>query len=57
MPVLRKDFLVAESQLDAVESDVVLLIARFVGDDLPDLLTAARPAASRSSSRFTTATS
>jgi indole-3-glycerol phosphate synthase len=42
VPVLRKDFLVAESQLDAVESDVVLLIARFVGDDLPDLLTAAR---------------
>ena len=42
VPVLRKDFVVAESQLDAVESDVVLLIARFVGDDLPDLLTAAR---------------
>ena len=42
VPVLRKDFLVAESQLDAVESDVVLLIARFVGDDLPDLLAAAR---------------
>ncbi|EMA69112.1 indole-3-glycerol phosphate synthase [Halorubrum aidingense JCM 13560] len=42
VPVLRKDFIVAESQLDAVESDVVLLIARFVGDDLPDLLAAAR---------------
>lgn len=42
VPVLRKDFVVAESQLDAVESDVVLLIARFVGDDLPDLLSAAR---------------
>lgn len=42
VPVLRKDFLVAESQLDDVESDVVLLIARFVGDDLPDLLAAAR---------------
>ncbi|WP_144920493.1 indole-3-glycerol phosphate synthase [Halorubrum salsamenti] len=42
VPVLRKDFVVAESQLDAVESDVVLLIARFVGDDLPDLLDAAR---------------
>lgn len=42
VPVLRKDFLVAESQLDAVESDVVLLIARFVGDDLPALLSAAR---------------
>ncbi len=42
VPVLRKDFIVTESQLDAVVSDVVLLIARFVGDDLPDLLTAAR---------------
>jgi indole-3-glycerol phosphate synthase len=42
VPVLRKDFVVAESQLDAVESDVVLLIARFVGDDLPELLAAAR---------------
>ncbi|MFC5278580.1 indole-3-glycerol phosphate synthase [Halorubrum rubrum] len=42
VPVLRKDFVVAESQLDAVESDVVLLIARFVGDDLADLLAAAR---------------
>ncbi|TKX75156.1 indole-3-glycerol-phosphate synthase [Halorubrum sp. GN11_10-6_MGM] len=42
VPVLRKDFVVEESQLDAVESDVVLLIARFVGDDLPDLLAAAR---------------
>jgi len=42
VPVLRKDFVVAESQLDAVESDVVLLIARFIGDDLPDLLAAAR---------------
>jgi len=42
VPVLRKDFVVDESQLDAVASDVVLLIARFVGDDLPDLLAAAR---------------
>ncbi|MGM0447451.1 MAG: indole-3-glycerol phosphate synthase [Methanobacteriota archaeon] len=42
VPVLRKDFVVEEAQLDAVESDVVLLIARFVGDDLPDLLEAAR---------------
>ena len=42
VPVLRKDFVVEESQLDAVESDVVLLIARFVGDDLPGLLAAAR---------------
>ena len=42
VPVLRKDFVVDEGQLDAVDSDVVLLIARFVGDDLPDLLAAAR---------------
>ncbi|MFC4549070.1 MULTISPECIES: indole-3-glycerol phosphate synthase [Halorussus] len=41
VPVLRKDFLVNESQLDTVEADVVLLIARFVGDDLPKLLDAA----------------
>jgi indole-3-glycerol phosphate synthase len=42
VPVLRKDFVVREAQLDVVEADVVLLIARFVGDDLPDLLQAAR---------------
>jgi len=42
VPVLRKDFLLSEAQLDAVEADVVLLIARFVGDDLADLLAAAR---------------
>ncbi len=42
VPVLRKDFVVATDQLDAVESDVVLLIARFVGNDLPELLAAAR---------------
>ncbi|WP_096393059.1 indole-3-glycerol phosphate synthase [Halorubrum trapanicum] len=42
VPVLRKDFVVGEAQLDAVESDVVLLIARFVGEGLPDLLAAAR---------------
>jgi indole-3-glycerol phosphate synthase len=41
VPVLRKDFVLRESQLDAVAADVVLLIARFV-DDLPGLLTAAR---------------
>jgi indole-3-glycerol phosphate synthase len=40
VPVLRKDFIVRESQLDLVASDLVLLIARFV-DDLPGLLTAA----------------
>ncbi|ELZ91778.1 indole-3-glycerol phosphate synthase [Haloferax mucosum ATCC BAA-1512] len=42
VPVLRKDFILREAQLDAVESDLVLLIARFVGDDLPDLVAAAR---------------
>ena len=41
VPVLRKDFLLRESQLDTVEADVILLIARFVGDDLPDLVAAA----------------
>ncbi|WP_323674951.1 indole-3-glycerol phosphate synthase [Halorubellus sp. PRR65] len=33
VPVLRKDFLLREAQLDAVEADVVLLIARFLGSD------------------------
>jgi indole-3-glycerol phosphate synthase len=46
VPVLRKDFVVREAQLDAVESDVVLLIVRFLDeegtDDLTDLLSAAR---------------
>jgi indole-3-glycerol phosphate synthase len=42
VPVLRKDFVVREHQLDVVEADVVLLIARFVGDELADLLAAAR---------------
>ncbi|WP_415380763.1 indole-3-glycerol phosphate synthase [Halosimplex sp. TS25] len=46
VPVLRKDFVVREAQLDAVESDVVLLIVRFLDeegtDDLGDLLEAAR---------------
>lgn len=41
VPVLRKDFILDESQLDTVEADLVLLIARFVGDDLPDLVEAA----------------
>ncbi|WP_254838711.1 indole-3-glycerol phosphate synthase [Natronomonas marina] len=41
VPVLRKDFVLREGQLDVVEADVVLLIARFV-DDLEGLLTAAR---------------
>ncbi len=41
VPVLRKDFLLNEAQLDAVAADAVLLIARFV-DDLADLVTAAQ---------------
>jgi indole-3-glycerol phosphate synthase len=42
VPVLRKDFLVREAQLDTVAADVVLLIARFVGEDLAPLVSAAR---------------
>ncbi len=41
VPVLRKDFILSEPQLDTVEADVILLIARFV-DDLESLLFAAR---------------
>jgi indole-3-glycerol phosphate synthase len=41
VPVLRKDFILRESQLDTVEADLVLLIARFV-DDLAGMITAAR---------------
>ena len=41
VPVLRKDFVLQEGQLDVVEADAVLLIARFV-DDLESLLAAAR---------------
>jgi len=40
VPVLRKDFIVTESQFDLVASDLVLVIARFV-DDLPGLVAAA----------------
>ena len=46
VPVLRKDFVLYEDQLDVVEADVILLIVRFLEedgtDDLPDLLGAAR---------------
>ncbi|MCU4717389.1 indole-3-glycerol phosphate synthase [Halapricum hydrolyticum] len=46
VPVLRKDFLLYEEQLDVVEADVVLLIARFLQeegtDDLDELIGAAR---------------
>lgn len=41
VPVLRKDFILQEDQLDLVEADLVLLIVRFV-DDLEKLLSAAR---------------
>jgi indole-3-glycerol phosphate synthase len=41
VPVLRKDFIVREEQLDTVEADLILLIVRFV-DDLEGLLEAAR---------------
>ena len=46
VPVLRKDFVLHESQLDVVEADVVLLIVRFLEaadtDDLSELVAAAR---------------
>jgi len=52
VPVLRKDFLLRESQLDAAPADLVLLIARFLGpepdaaghgaDDLSTMVAAAR---------------
>ncbi|AXR81466.1 indole-3-glycerol phosphate synthase [Natrarchaeobaculum sulfurireducens] len=41
VPVLRKDFIMHEAQLDVVEADLLLLIARFV-DDLEALVAAAR---------------
>jgi len=41
VPVLRKDFLLREAQLDVVEADLALLIARFL-DDLPGMVAAAR---------------
>jgi len=41
VPVLRKDFILREAQLDTVEADLILLIARFV-DDLDGLVGAAR---------------
>jgi indole-3-glycerol phosphate synthase len=41
VPVLRKDFILREAQMDTVEADLILLIARFV-DDLDGLVTAAQ---------------
>ena len=45
VPVLRKDFVVREEQLDVVESDLVLLIARFLDEDDTDSLAALYEAA------------
>jgi indole-3-glycerol phosphate synthase len=42
VPVLRKDFLLEEAHLDVVEADLMLLIARFLGDDLAEMIEAAR---------------
>ena len=46
VPVLRKDFVLHEAQLDVVEADVILLIVRFLEEDgtdsLEKLLAAAR---------------
>lgn len=41
VPVVRKDFLLSEDQLDAVAADAVLLIARFL-EDLEAMVDAAR---------------
>ena len=41
VPVLRKDFVLDEAQLDTVEADAILLIARFL-DDLDGMVEAAR---------------
>ncbi len=41
VPVLRKDFILDEAQLDTVRADAVLLIARFL-DDLEEMAAAAR---------------
>src|SRR6056297_2301648 len=46
VPVLRKDFVLHEDQLDVVEADLILLIVRFLDepgtDDLDHLVSAAR---------------
>ena len=42
VPVLRKDFILREAQLDTADSDMILLIARFLGDDLEPMLAAAQ---------------
>ncbi len=45
VPVLRKDFIVREAQLDAVEADLVLLIARFLDEEGTESLPALYDAA------------
>ena len=45
VPVLRKDFVVREAQLDAVASDLVLLIVRFLDEDGTDSLSTLHEAA------------
>jgi indole-3-glycerol phosphate synthase len=42
VPILRKDFLLEETHLDVVAADLVLLIARFLEDDLEEMIEAAR---------------
>lgn len=41
VPVLRKDFIIEEEQLDEVEADIILLIVRFL-DNLEEMLEAAK---------------
>lgn len=45
VPVLRKDFVVREAQLDAVEADLILLIARFLDEEGTESLPALYDAA------------
>ncbi len=42
IPVLRKDFIIDERQLQEVESDLILLIAGILGDDLDYFVTKAQ---------------
>ncbi|MDI6888677.1 MAG: indole-3-glycerol-phosphate synthase [Methanocellales archaeon] len=42
IPVLRKDFIIDELQLQEVESDLILLIARILGDELDYFVTKAQ---------------
>ncbi|MFB6188204.1 MAG: indole-3-glycerol-phosphate synthase, partial [Halobacteriaceae archaeon] len=41
IPVLRKDFILYEDHLDAVEADIILLIVRFLEEPLESMLEAA----------------